>query len=259
MEKDWNYWKDYYLEWGELESHKRRIERSIFVIEKFLKKGLKNYISFSGGKDSCVLLHLISKIDNSIPVVSVLDDMDYPEQREFNLNFCRKLKVKLEILEPEISLFEHLKTVDFIDCSIHDRGTSVSDDFFFNLVRNYQKKNNVTGQFWGVRADESRSRKLNYRLRGDTYYNKSINCWVCSPLSHLKGEDVFAYLLGNNVPFMEVYKKTKFVESPHHIRIDGYIPHYKGASKGGYMWLKYHYPELYNKLYSINRKVSKYV
>jgi 3'-phosphoadenosine 5'-phosphosulfate sulfotransferase (PAPS reductase)/FAD synthetase len=42
----------------------------------------KVYISFSGGKDSCVLLDLVRKIDKNIPAVFIDTGLEYPEIRE---------------------------------------------------------------------------------------------------------------------------------------------------------------------------------
>ena len=41
------------------------------------------YVSFSGGKDSTVLLHLCREVDPSIPAVYVDTGLEYPELREF--------------------------------------------------------------------------------------------------------------------------------------------------------------------------------
>lgn len=53
------------------------------IIEWYLKNGGNVYISFSGGKDSTVLLCIARKIYPDIPAVFVDTGLEYPELREF--------------------------------------------------------------------------------------------------------------------------------------------------------------------------------
>ena len=53
------------------------------IIEWYQKNGGKVYVSFSGGKDSTVLLDLVRRIYPDVPAVFIDTGLEYPELREF--------------------------------------------------------------------------------------------------------------------------------------------------------------------------------
>ena len=53
------------------------------IIEWYIKNKGQVYVSFSGGKDSTVLLDLARRIYPDIPAVFVDTGLEYPEIREF--------------------------------------------------------------------------------------------------------------------------------------------------------------------------------
>ena len=62
----------------------QKIDVSICAIERFYNAMNGNvYVSFSGGKDSTVLLHLIRKIYPDVVAVFADTGLEFPEIREF--------------------------------------------------------------------------------------------------------------------------------------------------------------------------------
>jgi 3'-phosphoadenosine 5'-phosphosulfate sulfotransferase (PAPS reductase)/FAD synthetase len=53
----------------------------------------------------------------------------------------------------------------------------------------------------GVRAIESRARKLAWLQRGALYYSPTNGQWVCNPLSYWTAHDVARYIEEHDVPF----------------------------------------------------------
>jgi 3'-phosphoadenosine 5'-phosphosulfate sulfotransferase (PAPS reductase)/FAD synthetase len=66
------------------------------------------YVSFSGGKDSTVLLHLVRKFNPKIPAVFVNTGLEYPEIRDFV-----KKTNNVEWLKPEIPFPEVIERYGF--------------------------------------------------------------------------------------------------------------------------------------------------
>lgn len=66
------------------------------------------YVSFSGGKDSTVLLHLCREMYSDIEAVFVDTGLEYPEIREFVKTFDN-----VTILRPKMSFFNVIKTYGY--------------------------------------------------------------------------------------------------------------------------------------------------
>ena len=82
-------------------------------IDEFGQDGA--YVSFSGGKDSTVLLDIVHNLCGykRVPAVFVDVPTQYPELKTFAIDFCKKNEIELEILKPKISFMEVCKKYGF--------------------------------------------------------------------------------------------------------------------------------------------------
>ena len=81
----------------------KRIEQ---WVNKFGENG--TYISFSGGKDSTVLLHLVRSIFPNVPAVFVDTGLEYPEIKKFVKTFDN-----VEIIRPKMMFNQVLDKYGF--------------------------------------------------------------------------------------------------------------------------------------------------
>lgn len=79
------------------------------ILEWILKNGKDHVaVSFSGGKDSTVLLDLVRRVDTSIPAIFSDTGLEFPEIREFALSYENVIRVR-----PEMNFFKVLRTLGY--------------------------------------------------------------------------------------------------------------------------------------------------
>ncbi len=244
-----------YRLWGKMPTHKNRVERAQNVIKEAMAMELNWYVACSAGKDSTVLAHMVNLLSPGIEIWSEKDEMDFPGEREYIENLAKTHDWNLNIVSPDVNLWDEIQKIDVCE-DLHSRGTDFSDKFFYDLIHKQEKK--FDGVFLGLRCQESIGRTQNFKMRGHIYQRKNTK-WTCNPLSTWKTEDIFAYLVCNEIDILPVYFKTKFHNNdPGEIRKSWFLPSARSA-QGHCVWLKYYYPDLFYKLASISPEIKNYV
>ena len=75
-------------------------------IDEFGAEGV--YISFSGGKDSTVLLHLVREVNPDIPAVFVDTGLEYPEVRAFAMS-----QENVDVIRPKLTFKQVIQTYGY--------------------------------------------------------------------------------------------------------------------------------------------------
>ena len=197
------------------------------------------YISFSGGKDSTVLLHLVRELYPNIPAVFVDTGLEYPEIKQFV-----KTIDNVTILRPEMSFKQVIETYGYPMVSkeqanyLDDIRTStpkmrerringdaqgrfkLSKKWYFLIdapfkvshrcclvmkkkpVKKYEKE---TGRvpFVGLMAEESNLRKQSYLKNGCNAFESKRP--ISTPLGFWREKDILEYIYKNNIKIAEAY------------------------------------------------------
>jgi len=101
----------------------------------------------------------------------------------------------------------------------------------------------------GLRADESRVRKISFRKRGDEYYNRREEADILTPVARWTTDDVFQYAARENIPLHPVYgKKPGMGYDRRQVRVNTVFGVLSFLHDGDAVFLKRDYPETFQKL-----------
>ena len=199
------------------------------------------YVSFSGGKDSTVLLHLVRSMYPDVPAVFVDTGLEYPEIVEFvkqheNVTILRPKMTFKAVLEKygypvvsknvsmAVSRWRNTKSEKQKQYRLWGDGDkqagviprkwhslcdapfkcseSCCDVMKKRPFKQYEKKNGGK-PFIGSMAVDSKNREQDWAQHGCNAFEKGAP--KSTPLSFWNESDIWAYLRENNVPYCKIY------------------------------------------------------
>lgn len=169
--------------------------------------------SFSGGKDSQVVLDLVTRVVPSEDVVVIYSDTGYElppslslynEVKDFYIQKYPNLRFfTAKNHQPVLHYWDEIGTPSRIHrwcCSIMK--SAPLSKLLKEIVGNGKQPNAIL--FDGVRAEESPSRSSRSRIGKNVKHNKIINV---SPILEWNATEIYLYLLLNGLPVNEAYRK----------------------------------------------------
>lgn len=232
--------------WSKMQNYKSKLIITKQNISKMLKKCDNPYIAFSCGKDSSVLADMVLSIDNTIPLrfissgeTRILHNVD-----DIIAYFKNKYSAKVEEI-----IFDRVWSEEWKHATFDEQRKAGRRDI--------QNINNdlYTGVFMGLRKQESRGRSISlivhnsYDLPRYMYKYSDKNYYRMCPLADWKTEDIGAYIINNNIPVLDWYKKFGY-EARTTARLTGdsvrqnSIAYIKMNNPAGYQKLVERFPEL---------------
>lgn len=200
------------------------------------------YVSFSGGKDSTVLLHMVRKIYPTVPAVFIDTGLEWPELKEF----VRQTE-NVTVIKPKMSFRDVLHTYGYpvvskdVAQKIYEIRTTKSEKLKKKRLFGDKNGNGKLPEKWRylitapfkishrccyimkkspARKYEKTTHRMPYLAmmasdssgRNTSYLRTGCNAFTTArprslPLAFWKESDIWEYLLLNNIPYSSIYDK----------------------------------------------------
>ncbi len=225
--------------------HRARVAKTIRMIRDIHAEGLKLFFAFSGGKDSTALAGLLEDAGVEAHAVHVHTELNTPGTREHVDVVTDILGMGLDVYEPEESVWDLLaQPVVGGKDPLLDRASAGS------LLVAYTYEHDLDGSWTGLRADESRGRRMNARVRGALYQLASDGKWIAQPLLWWTAQDVFAYAVTRGLPVHPHYRLAYEVcgVTPERARVDCIVTPEGPAAMGAHAVAQRLYSNLWRRV-----------
>lgn len=195
---------DYFISWANRLEFKQLINSTITQIQDLFDIFKRPSVSFSGGKDSMVLLHLCLKLKPDIFVWHWDYGIFMPRSIEYDIKNILITKFHVSNL-----------TIDRRNST--DENSSIGYRAFFGALNRYVRKNDIDVSLIGLRAEESISRRK--RCKRLLEYHRGTNIVSAFPLRNWIWRDIWAYIIIFKLPYLQQYDiKAKLLGSYEFVR-----------------------------------------
>ncbi len=250
--------KEQDLLYSKLPVFKRRVVRAQEIIKQGLEKSSNPYVSFSGGKDSEVVLHLVLQQRPDIKVIYINQGAEYPETREFIDRIKEEWGINL--LETEgpnvLDVMEEYGAHGAKATKEYKPGEIGWQVFYEPLFKKLDELG-LDAVFMGLRKEENLHRLYSLTRRGEVAWCKYDETWHINPIANWKVEDVWAYITSNDLPYNSIYYKNRF-RPRNDIRVSPFAGD-TYATYGKFLELKYYHPDIFTELVKRFPNIKAYV
>lgn len=167
-------------------------------------------VSFSGGKDSTLVLAMVRQRRPNIPVVYNDTGVEYPETRKFVAELAAAWQLNLIITHPKKTFWQCAAQYGFPNGTKGGSGTPTSHCCYFlkeHPMHEVIRAHSWQGIYDGVTAVESRSRMFMADQKGTCYHFKRWNVCKIHPILYWTEQEVFDYMAREKIPLNPLYAK----------------------------------------------------
>jgi len=184
-------WRETFLAWAQTEAYQHAVAEARRVISEALAQSKKPMVSFSGGKDSTAMLHLVLQQKRDVTVW----------HWDYGPAFVpRDVQAEIENLPRRLGVRQLRIDTSGIYWREWRKAKNVFYRVYFGLVAPRLLQEGYDCVFVGIRAEESVKRRL--RIAANRSLTAIREAW---PLASWQWLDVWAYLVNNNVPYLSLY------------------------------------------------------
>lgn len=208
----------------------------------------QGFVAFSGGKDSTVSLHLALQSDPEIPVCFYDSGLEFPENLAYIHSIAKLYNLNLHIIKSNPTVLEILRRQASFDHKRIPAGLQTTlIEAKMEIPSQEAHERFGQGRIWGLRAEESRARRMLLVPRHGSFTNKSGET-ITSPVWDWSTPQIFAYLKKNNIPENPLYEKMRSLGVEEKGLRVGSIIDGSNLDYGRITWLKRGWPDIYDRL-----------
>lgn len=194
-------------------AHKHKVDRAITIARDALKNSESALMSFSGGKDSIVMLDIALKAGFCGELLffnyGICTDKETPQEtRDIIQHYSKLHGLKCNIVDclGEFDCWDELGYFCLFPESEQEKKVfKETNKDFAKKAKDFQAKHGCDLLFIGMRKDESKARKIMLCKKGHTYTTKNRDCVTCCPVSNFTDDDIWAYIYANNLKYPSFY------------------------------------------------------
>ncbi len=194
-----------YMMHSKTKEYKKQIRIAENNIKEILSKKIYSpVLEYSGGKDSIVMVDLFMKQDNTLPVWNYHPGYAWSIRTLFRSPKIQDdIEKTLKTMNPTPTT-THTSNIPPIteDGQCIDRGYRIED--YFDCLFRYMDSHDLNVECLGIRGQESCTRKL--RVQAPLVHVEKDRV-VSFPISHLSVDDVWAYIVSNDIYYCSHYDK----------------------------------------------------
>lgn len=178
----------------------RKVSRALAVVEEAMRHG-RIGVSFSGGKDSTVVLDLVRRVDPEAPAAFFDSGCELASVYEIVAHYgVTTIRPRLSFLDlARYSGWWGYESPVDPECEWPVKQILIDEPSEAFVCRE-----RLVGVALGLRAEESRGRAMSAYTRGELYRGKD-RTWRCCPIAHWSAEDVWAYIASRDLPYCRAY------------------------------------------------------
>jgi len=207
------------------------------------------YVAFSGGKDSTVVLELARRADPNVPVCFFDSGLEFPETLTYIDELADRWTLNLHVIPAQPTALEYLQANGSWSHqrTAADAAAAAAAETMHRVLITAPAveahKRHGDGELWGIRAQESRGRRIMLlkalaaaiaadcngccptpspgrshtaaqRARHGGSVHRADRTVAFSPVWDWTAEDVFSHLARHTVPVNPVYAKLRELGAP---------------------------------------------
>ena len=249
------------------QAFQRKLEQSQRVLGRFFERTERPWIAVSGGKDSTAVLALVRGLGIDCPVYCANDtlplrgEVEWPgvdplATRLLDWTWPWKPEYIRSLEQADGQTWNYLGIgLDFGEKLAGITGWRLLGELSDREALQYAQQ--IDGVCLGIRAAESRPRRLHLRRRGLIW--QAQGQVRCAPIGWWTGDEVVGYLLAQNrLPISPLYSQLHLAPPLDQLRENGWwVPPSQGMvwHSDFRPWLQHHYPDLVDRYDRAERAV----